>query len=273
MGEKHRQITASRIVWSIRARTSEVFRQMLRRSIEVIHSWLPKTNSRASFSQCGEDVIVDFIFKQMQIIKPSFLDIGANHPFIFNNTYFFYRMGCNGVSVEPHPALHQLLVRKRPKETQLNVGVSSGNFDELPFFVMSNLTLSTFSKVEALRYSESGLYWIQDVLNISLIPISDIFEKYFAGNAPDFISIDVEGMDTDIIKSIDFNKYRPLVICVETLIFSDTRGASKVSGISEFLSERGYIAYADTHINTIFVDRVKWMMGGANIPDGERSDS
>jgi FkbM family methyltransferase len=270
LNEKYYQITASRIFRSISARTTAVSARIVRRVVGLIHNWIPSTNSNASFSQCGEDIIVDFIFKQMQIIKPSYLDIGANHPFIFNNTYFFYRLGCKGVSVEPHPTLHELLLRKRPKETQLKVGVSKGGVDTLPFFVMSNLTLSTFSEIDACRYSESGVYWIKEILNIDVIPISEIFEKYFNGHAPDFISIDVEGIDIDIIKSIDFIRYRPVVICVETLIFSDNRDAGKVPGISEFLSERGYIEYADTHINTIFVDRVRWLMGGASIPDEEQ---
>ena len=215
--------------------------------------------SRQSFSQSGEDMIIDFALKAMRIENPSYLDIGANDPFIFNNTFYFYSKGCRGVAVEPDPMLHVLLKKRRPKDTNLNIGVSGGRRETLPFYIMSNPTLNSFSKNEAIRYSQSGFYKICNVIEVQLIPISEIFTNYFDDKSPDILSIDVEGMDFEIIKSIDFKKYRPLIICVETLTFSETREIKKISEIGEYLIANGYFIYADTHINSIFIDEKKWI--------------
>jgi FkbM family methyltransferase len=228
------------------------------RAQHLAMDFLPRRFSRASYSQSGEDMIVDFALKAMRIDNPSYLDIGANHPFVFSNTYHFYTKGCFGVSVEPDPRLHALLVKKRPKEVHLNLGVSAGKAEKLPFFIMSNSTLNTFSEEEALRYSRGGTFKIEQILQVDLIPISKIFDEYFGGKAADFLSVDVEGMDLDIVKSIDFENYRPLVICIETIIFSENRDGGKVAHIADFLISQGYMVYADTHINTIFVDRERW---------------
>ena len=75
------------------------------------------------------------------------------------------------------------------------------------------------------------------------------------GSIPDFLSIDVEGLDIEIIKSIDFVKYRPKVICVETIQFSP-KGNENIKNydIINYLKEMNYYLYADTNINSIFID-------------------
>jgi hypothetical protein len=54
---------------------------------------------KVSYSQCGEDILIDFVFKQLKIENPSYLDIGAHHPFHLNNTYYFYKNGSSGVNI------------------------------------------------------------------------------------------------------------------------------------------------------------------------------
>jgi hypothetical protein len=64
----------------------------------------------------------------------------------------------------------------------------------------------------------------------------------------------VEGWDLEILKSIDFETYRPEVICIESVTFSLTNNENKISGMVEFITSKGYFVYADTHINTLFCD-------------------
>ena len=61
-----------------------------------------------------------------------------------------------------------------------------------------------------------------------------------------------------VIKSIDYDNCRPAVICVETLSFSTSGNGIKNNTIIAFLEGRGYMVYADTYINTIFVCQEKW---------------
>lgn len=215
-------------------------------------------DGRRSYAQAGEDMIVDFVFRAVGVDKPTYLDIGAHHPTHLSNTHFFYARGCRGVNVEPDPDLFQAFVATRPEDVNLNVGVGEATDTILPFHVMSTRTLNTFSKEEAQRYCETGMHSIERVIDVPVRGINDIIAKHFGGVAPDFVSIDVEGLDVEIVRSIDLAMYRPAVICVETLTFSETRQEEKVPEIAEYLGSQGYMSYADTYINTIFVDRARW---------------
>ncbi len=123
---------------------------------------------------------------------------------------------------------------------------------------MSTSTLNTFSESEAKRYEETGLHKIVRIEKIPVLTIERIINEHFNGAAPDFLTLDVEGLDLEIIESIDFSKYRPTVICVETITFSEDRSERKLHEIIELIERAGYMPYADTYINTIFVDRKKW---------------
>ena len=107
---------------------------------------------RKSWSQCGEDLILRYLFDLLHIARPTYIDIGAHHPWYYNNTYLFYRQGARGVNIEPDPSLHAGLVRGRRHDINLNIGIGPGEA-ELDFYVMSTRTLNTFSASEAKKLS------------------------------------------------------------------------------------------------------------------------
>jgi hypothetical protein len=76
-------------------------------------------------------------------------------------------------------------------------------------------------------------------------------EKHFTSH-PNFINIDVEGLDLQIAKTIDFEKFKPEVFCVETLGFAGANKETKNQDLIDFFVSKGYFIYADTYINTIF---------------------
>jgi len=84
-----------------------------------------------------------------------------------------------------------------------------------------------------------------------MVQINDVVSKYFHPY-PNLLSIDVEGLDIDILKSMNFDTYKPEVICVESITFSMTNEETKVSEVIDFLNSKGYFLFADTHINSIF---------------------
>jgi hypothetical protein len=86
---------------------------------------------------------------------------------------------------------------------------------------------------------------------VPLLEINSIIQQHFQ-SCPNFISLDVEGLDLPILQSFDFNKYRPEVFCVETISFSLNNKGVKIKETIDFMHGKGYITYADTHINTIF---------------------
>lgn len=70
---------------------------------------------KISYSQCGEDLIVSFIFNRLGILNPNYIDIGAHHPYKLSNTAFFYESGSRGINIEPDQnyLLHLLNIGKK----------------------------------------------------------------------------------------------------------------------------------------------------------------
>lgn len=208
--------------------------------------------AKTSWAQQGEDLLIDFIFKSyLNCGNPSYLDIGANHPFALSNTYLFYKKGCRGVNIEPDPALIEEFKRLRPRDININVGVGKEGA-MLDFYVMSTPTLNTFSKEVAEKNKRSrhfGYPCIVEVKKIKVVPVNELLKKHFSHNHPYFISIDVEGWDYEILASIDFTLYKPDVICIET----NKAIEENIDEHGRLLAKAGYLQYAETSINSIFV--------------------
>lgn len=213
--------------------------------------------SKLSFSQSGEDLIVNFIFNEIGIQLPSYIDIGAHHPYYINNTAFFYLKGCRGINIEPDPALFDNLLEERKEDVNLNIGVGEQK-DILDFYVINVPTLNTFSKKEAENYSLEGNFYIKEIKQIEVRTVTSILDKYNNGNFPDFLTLDAEGIDEIVLKAIDYDRSKPTVICTETISFSETGRGIKNLEIIKYLESKGYLLYADTNINSIFVLKEKW---------------
>lgn len=228
--------------------------------MKLLNRFRPKNPppGTTSYSQCGEDLIIKHVLCEYLGIKnPSYLDIGAHHPTYLSNTYLFYERGSQGVCVEPDPFLFAQIEIERKRDTCLNVGVGFSEATSADLYIMSCRTLNTFSKEEAERYQSYGTHRIQEVVKLPLLSVNSILDKYFA-SGPDFVSLDVEGMDFEILKSFDFSKFRPPVFCVETLSYAEDQSARKIEEIMALMRSKGYFSYADTYINTIFVDQEIW---------------
>lgn len=208
-----------------------------------------------SYAQCGEDLIADYlirgVLKRTQI---SYLDIGTNDPVRMNNTYRFYRAGFSGVCVEPNPILCQQIRRHRPRDLCLNIGVSHDGSKLADFHVMEPHTLSSFSSDFIQDVLQNPMYKLIETKPTALLSLTEIIDTY-CGRCPTFLSMDVEGIDQYVLDAFDFERHRPEVVCVETVTHVDEL---KVNAITTRMSEARYCVYADTFINTIYVDEDVW---------------
>jgi FkbM family methyltransferase len=213
--------------------------------------------AKKSYSQSGEDLIIKYIFNALGIESPSYIDVGAHHPYYLNNTALFYELGSKGINIEPDPTLFKNFLKARRNDINLNLGIgeSAGEFD---FYIMNTTTLNTFSRTEAKKYSDEGNYFIKDIIKIPVLSFNEMISKYFNKKYPDFITIDAEGVDEIILKSIDYSTNYPIVICVETISFSNHGKGIKNEHLIEFIKSNGYLLYADTYINSIFVKETVW---------------
>jgi FkbM family methyltransferase len=205
-----------------------------------------------SYSQSGEDVIVNMIFGFLGVKQPSYLDIGAWLPQAGNNTYLSYTRGGRGVLVEPNVAMIPELKAARPGDTVLNVGIGVTGQKEADYYCMTVDQWNTFDKEEAELRAAKSQARIVKVVKMPLVTINKVIEEHFRGKAPDFISIDVEGLDVAIMQTLDFQRFRPKVICAETLV---PLGFNMDPAMTKFLAQQGYEARAVTFPNTIYVDK------------------
>lgn len=213
-----------------------------------------KGKVQPSYSQAGEDQIMRYLLNDcLQLANPSYLDIGTFHPIFGNNTYYFYTRGSRGVCIEPNPSFAPLIRKYRKKDTFIQAGVGVDGMSQSDYFLFPEpyAGWNTFSKEEAETRSRQTGIEHKKKENVSLVAINDVIATYF-GNWPNIISLDVEGLDLLILKSLDFQKYRPEIICVESITFSNNNEQEKIESISSFVRSQGYFVFADTYVNTIF---------------------
>ena len=211
-----------------------------------------------SYSQTGEDIIIDFLIGAKKIKDFTYLDIGANQPVKFNNTYKFYEKGYKGVCIEPDPHIHAALSKKRPKDICLNIGIAGNASSGTDFYIMDNPALNTFSKEEATALEESKLGKIKRLISVPLNTVENVIDEYFIGKSPVFVNLDVEGLDEEILKTFPFNKYRPAIFCIETVHYTSDASSTKRKEIFDLMEEQGYRSFADTYLNNIFIDARKF---------------
>lgn len=210
---------------------------------------------KSSYSQSGEDILINFLLEMVSDkVAKSYLDIGANHPFHLSNTALLYQNGGRGVLVEPDPYFAKLLRKKRPRDIVIESGVHFSGGQTADFYVMDSPTLNTFSEEEMLRYVAMG-HKLTNTIKVSLLNVNSILESI---GELDFLNIDIEGLDFAVLQMIDWKKYRPKCVCVETIAYEKNKEPEKLKEIINLMQGNDYLLYADTFINSIFVDKYQW---------------
>lgn len=213
---------------------------------------------RRSTSQSGEDTILAYIFMVLGFKEEecSYLDLGANHAKQYSNTYYFYQKGARGVLVEANPKLIPQLKFYRNGDVILNRCVSGKGGQHVDFYILNGDGLSSPDKEqveEVIAYNPT--LKVEDVVAVETITVNEIFDTYFEG-APVFLNIDIEGEEMKILASIDFSQHRPLAISIETIPYRTHLVVGlKRQEIVTFMEEKGYVEYAFTGINSIFLDK------------------
>lgn len=201
-----------------------------------------------SYSQEGEDQILKRIFGKKN--NGYYVDIGAHHPKRFSNTYIFYLKGWNGINIDPLPGTKALFDKERPRDINLEIGVSQ-DMKELTYFSFNEPALNTFDKLEADKKNGLHNFYIQEEIKLKTFPLSYILNKYLKSDQIiDFMTIDVEGLDLAVLKSNDWERFKPKMILAEELRM-DIEKIIEKSDIYSFLTSKGYSLYYRT-MNTSF---------------------
>jgi FkbM family methyltransferase len=209
---------------------------------------------RISYSQNGEDILISGIFESLSKKKIFYLEAGGYHPYNGSNTALFYLTGSEGIIIEPNPSLYKLFPVKRPRDINLNIGLSSRSGTQL-FFLSASGALGSLVPD---GWQGSSPENESNTISIPVYTLPDVMKKYAEGKTIDFLSLDIEGMEMPVLQTLDYQSVYPVVICAETIRHIPGLKNEKNTEIIDFLTGKGYFVYADTHINTIFVRRDVW---------------
>lgn len=213
----------------------------------------PAQPKMISYAQNGEDVILKRIFFDQA--EGFYIDIGANDPVILSLTKHFSDRGWRGINVEPGIGAFQRLTQHRSRDINLNVGVAAVP-GTLTFFQCPwNEALSTFSASQAGEYRAAG----QEIRErqVPVRTLNSICEEFVTGTI-DFLSIDVEGFERQVLEGFDLRKWRPRVILIEA-----TRPGTSISTNHQWESlilDTGYrCAYCDG-LNRFYLRPEDWSL-------------
>ena len=210
-------------------------------------------DAKPSFSQCGEDLIVAYIFTALGINHGNYLDVGGHHPFHLNNTFYFYQRGWRGVNVDPICERIELFKIKRPEDISICAGL--GGKDQIKeFYLMDAETLSTFDHDIYKAYLAAG-HSLKEKRNIRFVNVKTFLAEVGISNI-DLLSVDIEGDDKAIVSEVVDCGIRPKVIICESVFYSKNIDIKKKNtDVVRSIEALGYEVYADTFVNTIFVNK------------------
>lgn len=205
-----------------------------------------------TYAQHADDLMILNIFMFLGVSKPSYIDIGAHHPYLISNTALLYSRGSRGINVEANPNLIKQFLLDRPEDINLCVGVGVEE-KMMPFYMIDEESgRNSFSKeaIDLYLKKEPGAT-IKHILHIPVMTLEQIIKEYADGIFPDLLSIDVENMDYDILRSYDFTKNAPKVIDVEVHFKNEEDYVG--DKMKELLFGQGYFLYCKMGANFIFV--------------------
>jgi FkbM family methyltransferase len=211
-----------------------------------IRKWLKAKLPQNAYSQEGEDLILNRIFETKS--KGFYIDVGAHHPFRFSNTYLFYRRGWHGINIDATPGSMEVFEKYRPRDISIEVAISSTRGQQ-PFYIFKEAALNTFDEKRAQDLTAYG-HKVLRTVKVESFPLKEVLNLYEESNQLiDFLTVDVEGFDLQVLQSNDWDIYRPTIVLVESQDF-DLESPS-LDPIYSYLVDLEYRLEAKT-VNTIF---------------------
>ena len=167
---------------------------------------------KISFSQTGLDLLLANIFKGLQ--KGFYVDIGCNHPVYNNNTFLFYKRGWRGLNIDLDKSSIDLFNIYRKGDLNIHAALSSSNNTQKVYEFHKKSPLNTLVKKVA-NYQKAE---VKNIYEINTITLNEIInDKGLQNNKINFLTIDVEGHEVEVLKGLNIDIYRPDVIVVEYL--------------------------------------------------------
>ena len=178
----------------------------------------------------------------------TYVDVGAHHPWRFSNTYWFYRQGWSGLNVDATPGSMDAFRRARPRDRNVEAAVA-GVARTITFYAFDEPALNTFDLAAAERAKAAG-YRVVEERELQTTTLAELLREHLQGGKIDFLSVDVEGLDAEVLASNDWEAFAPEVVLAETL----GQGLREVqaSPVARVLGGQGYELLSKTVNTAIF---------------------
>ena len=228
---------------------------------------------REQYGQMAEDIIVEGLLiawaqrTGSDLSTCRYLEIGANHPFATSASYLLYRLhGMTGVLVEANADLLDRLKSARPADEVAYCAITPQDVSEVDFYISDHSELSSLSRNFVEEWQDSAV-GIADIRKVPAMRVNTFLEMYFGDSAPIFLAVDCEGLDFDILRDVDWVRWRPVIIQTEP---SDHFVAGQAAAITTFMHDKGYVLVCRTTVNMIFSDRAT-LLGNVPLTQEEKN--
>jgi FkbM family methyltransferase len=144
-----------------------------------------------------------------------YVDIGGGHPVFDNVSFAFYLAGWRGVVVEPNPALAALTRAVRPRD-RLFEGLCGAATGDATLYLQREFHGLSTTVAEHARAAESEVGRSAEAVTLPMLTLADLCAQH-AKATFEFLKIDVEGAEADVLRGADFTRFRPRVIVVEAI--------------------------------------------------------
>ena len=209
---------------------------------------------KKSYSGGAIDLIVDYYFKDKK--KGIYIDVGAYHPFKGSNTYKLFSKGWMGINIDLDYQTIDIFNNFRPKDENICAAVSEFVTEKKLFFHHNRSAINTLEDKLGFRAKE-----IKKIKTTTLNKILD--NSKFKALDLDFLSIDVEGHELDVIKGLDLEKYPVKIIVIEhqdpemkkVEFYNQNIERTTQSDIYKYMKSRNYILINWLHSDLVFINK------------------
>ena len=205
-------------------------------------------------SQFGEDKKIIKLFKGKK--KGTYLDLGCFHPIRQNNTYLFYRLGWRGVNIDLNPLTIELFNIARPDDINICAAISSKKDSKNLFFDHELSTLNTINKNHSIFHKKAFGKTNFKKRKIKTNTLNNILKENNVKKI-DFMNIDIEGNELEVLKALNFKKLDIKIICIEIVNYDFYSINIKINKkkIFNILKKNDYHLKFKTFVNYIFIKK------------------
>lgn len=204
---------------------------------------------RNSYGQEGEDLILARLFSDKT--QGFYVDVGAFQPILYSNTFRFYELGWRGINIDARPGSMKAFAEKRPRDINIETAVGTNTSDEIVYFLFEDGAYNTTREEVAERLIQNNETRLLEKTKVRIRTLEEILDEHVPhGQVIDFMSVDVEGADLNVLQSNNWHRYNPSVLLVES--YGKTILDDLDSEVYKYLSGFGYQIIAKT-VNTLFL--------------------